>query len=103
LTALSFFYALGQLPLAETLVLSFLAPMFVALFGMLILRERVARHVVVAIAIGFAGTLVVVFGQNEAAQASRSLTGVAAALFSAVTYALSMVLLRQRAQRDKFM
>ena len=32
-TAVSFFYALGQLPLAETLVLSFLSPMFIALFG----------------------------------------------------------------------
>src|SRR4051794_14142256 len=32
-TALTFFYALGQLPLAETLVLSFLAPMFIAFLG----------------------------------------------------------------------
>src|SRR4051812_45551947 len=31
-TATSFFFALGQLPLAETLVLTFLSPMFVALF-----------------------------------------------------------------------
>ena len=34
LTATTFFYALSELPLAETLVLSFLAPMFVALFGL---------------------------------------------------------------------
>ena len=102
LTATTFFYALGQLPLAETLVLSFLAPTFVALFGMLLLNEPVDRRIVGALAVGFAGTLVVALGGNDDGPA-RSLTGVAAALASAVLYALSVVLLRQRAQRDKFM
>ena len=102
-TAVSFFYALGQLPLAETLVLSFLSPMFIALFGLLMLNERVDGRIIGAIAIGFAGTLIVVLGQTGEAEAARSWTGVAAALLSAVTYALSLVLLRQRAQRDKFL
>ncbi|MBJ6124457.1 DMT family transporter [Microvirga splendida] len=102
-TAVSFFYALGQLPLAETLVLSFLSPMFIALFGLLMLKERVDIRIIGAIAIGFAGTLIVVLGQTEEANAARSWGGVAAALTSAVTYALSLVLLRQRAQRDKFL
>lgn len=102
LTASTFFYALGQLPLAETLVLSFLAPSFVALLGLVILREPVGLRIVGALAVGFAGTLIVAFGGGEAAGA-RSLTGVAAALASAVFYALSVVLLRQRAQRDRFM
>jgi S-adenosylmethionine uptake transporter len=103
ITAVSFFYALGQLPLAETLVLSFLSPMFIALFGLLMLKERVDARIIGAIVIGFAGTLIVVLGQTGEAQAARSWTGVAAALLSAVTYALSLVLLRQRAQRDKFL
>ena len=103
ITAVSFFYALGQLPLAETLVLSFLSPMFVALFGLILLRERVEKRILIAIAVGFGGTLVVVLGQNAEAGTVRSWSGVAAALLSAVTYALSLVLLRQRAQRDKFM
>jgi S-adenosylmethionine uptake transporter len=102
-TAVSFFYALGQLPLAETLVLSFLSPMFIALFGLLMLKEKVDVRIIGAIVIGFAGTLIVVLGQTEEANAVRSWTGVAAALTSAVTYALSLVLLRQRAQRDKFL
>jgi S-adenosylmethionine uptake transporter len=103
LTATSFFYALGQLPLAETLVLSFLAPTFVALFSVLLLKERVDSRIVGALAVGFLGTLVVVVGGAEGEGSSRSLTGVAAALASAVFYALSIVLLRQRAQRDNFM
>ena len=77
--------------------------MFVALFGLLLLREKVDSRVLAAIAVGFGGTLVVVLGQNGGGGGARSLTGVGAALFSAVSYALSMVLLRQRAQRDKFM
>lgn len=101
-TAVSFFYALGQLPLAETLVLSFLSPMFIALFGTLMLREKVDGRIVAAIAVGFIGTLVVVLGQTGEASAARSWSGVGAALLSAVTYAFSLVLLRQRAQRDKF-
>lgn len=102
-TAVSFFYALGQLPLAETLVLSFLSPMFIALFGLLMLKEKIDVRIIGAIAIGFVGTLIVVLGQTGEADAARSWTGVAAALTSAVTYALSLVLLRQRAQRDKFL
>ncbi len=102
LTATSFFYALGELPLAETLVLSFMAPMFVALFGVILLKERVDGRIVAALAAGFAGTLVVVLGQTGGGAAARSWTGVAAALASAVFYALSVVLLRQRAQRDKY-
>ncbi|WP_445501429.1 DMT family transporter [Microvirga sp. G4-2] len=102
-TAVSFFYALGQLPLAETLVLSFLSPMFIALFGLLMLKERVDPRIVAAIAIGFGGTLVVVLGQTGEAGATRSWMGVGAALLSAITYALSLVLLRQRAQKDKFL
>jgi S-adenosylmethionine uptake transporter len=103
LTALFFFYALGELPLAETLVLSFLAPIFIALLGILMLKERVDGRVALALLVGFGGTLVVVFGQTSEADASRSLYGVLAALASAITYALSIVLLRSRAQRDKFM
>lgn len=103
ITAVSFFYALGQLALAETLVLSFLSPMFIALFGLLMLKEKVDTRIIVAIAIGFSGTLIVVLGQTEEAEAARSWSGVGAALLSAVTYALSIVLLRQRAQRDKYL
>ncbi len=102
-TAVSFFYALGQLPLAETLVLSFLSPMFIALFGLLMLKEKVDTRIIIAIAVGFAGTLIVVLGQTEEAGAARSWSGVTAALLSAVTYAFSLVLLRQRAQRDKYL
>ena len=102
-TAVSFFYALGQLPLAETLVLSFLSPMFIALFGMLLLREKVDTRIVGAIGIGFAGTLSR-SRPDGGAGGGPLLDGRRARPCSrSITYALSLVLLRQRAQRDKFL
>lgn len=100
-TATTFFFALSALPLAETLALSFLAPVFIAMFGALILRERIDRRIVGALAAGFAGMVVIV----SAKAGGGSLTGTAlwgaiAAVTSAVTYALAMVLLRARAAKD---
>ncbi len=100
-TALCFFYALSVLPLAETLALAFLAPVFMALFGALILHEIVTRRVVIALAAGFCGMLIIVYGKADAGTLGpQAMLGAIAALASAVTYALAMVLLRARATRD---
>ncbi|MBS7543379.1 DMT family transporter [Ancylobacter oerskovii] len=100
-TALSFFYALSVLPLAVVLALSFTSPIFIALFAAMILGERPTGSVVIAIGIGFLGVLVVLFSQIAPGAAEEAnLLGIAAALVSAVTYALSMVVLKSRAARD---
>lgn len=99
-TAVTFFYALGTLPLAETLALSFISPIFVAVLGAVMLGEAVPGRVAAAMALGFLGMAVVVAGQFAPGGEARPLLGIAAVLVSAVTYALSMVLLRARAQRD---
>lgn len=99
-TAVCFFYALSVLPLADTVALSFLAPIFMALFAALFLGERLDRRVLAALAIGFSGMLVIVFGGIGLEAGARNLLGIGAALTSAVTYALAMVLLRARARRD---
>jgi drug/metabolite transporter (DMT)-like permease len=99
--ALCFFYALSVLPLAETLALAFLAPVFMALFGALLLREAIDRHVVISLVAGFAGMLIIVFGKAEAGTLDEAATwGAIAALSAAVSYALTMVLLRARARKD---
>ena len=108
-TALTFFYALGQLPLAETLILSFVSPLFTAVLAVALLGERLQARILLAIAAGFAGVLVIVVagqgtGGTKVSSASASthwpIFGVAAVLVSAFTYAASNVLLRARAQRD---
>ncbi len=104
-TAVCFFYALSVLPLAETMALAFLAPVFIALFGALILKESLDLRIGIALVAGFAGVAVIVFGKSGGAGAGepasdQALWGALAALASAVTYALAMVLLRARATRD---
>lgn len=100
-TALTFFYALATLPLAVVLALSFTSPIFIALFAGLILGERPGRPVIVAIVLGFVGVLVVLWHEMAVGGAGEaSKLGIAAALISAVTYALSMVVLKSRAARD---
>lgn len=99
-TALTFFYGLSALPLAEALALSFLSPIFIALFAALTLREPLRPPVIAALVVGLVGVGIVVQGQARGAGEARSLLGAAAVLVSALTYALSMVLLRARARRD---
>lgn len=102
-TATCFFYALQTLPLAETIAFSFLSPLFLAGFGVLLLGEKLAQSVLIGLAVGFGGMVVMVLGQSSMGQGSTTLPllSVMAAVGSAVTYALSMTLLRQRAQKDE--
>jgi S-adenosylmethionine uptake transporter len=98
-TAGSFFYSISQLPLAEALTLSFLAPVFVALLGGLLLKETLDRRIFTALGFGVAGMLVIVWPRLQGHVASAEL-GVAAALFSAVSYAFNIILLRSIAQKE---
>jgi S-adenosylmethionine uptake transporter len=107
-TATTFFYSLQTLPLAEAIAFSFLSPLFLALFGALILREAIGRSTVYGLGFGFAGMLVMTFapslagglGSVLAGSKPLHLPGVGAAILSAVSYAFGLVLLRQRAQQD---
>jgi len=100
-TALLFFYALAKLPLVEAVVFSYLAPLFMALLGRLMLGERVSPATGIAIVLGFAGVLVIAVGKGLGTTGLGSdLLGIAAALAAAFAYALAMVLLRQRTASD---
>jgi len=98
-TAVSFFYALSTLPLVVALAVTFTSPIFIAILAIVLLGERPGRMVYAALALGFAGLMVVMWDELTRADTDNVL-GVAAALFSAVTYALSMVALKSRAARD---
>jgi S-adenosylmethionine uptake transporter len=98
-TATTFFYAIQTLPLADAIAFSFLAPLFLALFGALILGETVGRQTGIGLVAGFGGMVVMAFGQGMGGGALH-LPGVAAAIASAIAYAFGLTLLRQRAQQD---
>ena len=99
LTAGSFFYSLSVLPLAEALTLAFLAPVFVALLGGLLLKEKLDSRILQALGFGVAGMLVMVWPRLQGHVTGAGL-GVAAALFSAVAYAFNLILLRRIALKE---
>lgn len=99
-TASTFFYALGKLPFTDVFALAYTGPIFVALLGALLLGERVRWPTAVAIALGFAGVLVVAAdgwgGQGDDPQ----WLALACAVGSPVSYALGVVLLRSQTAQE---
>ena len=98
-TGTFFFFALQTLPLAEAVALSFLSPLFLALFGALILGEKVGPLTIAGLVFGVIGMLVMTLGKRAVGM-PLYIPGALAAIASAVSMALALVLLRQRAQKD---
>lgn len=94
--AVSFFYGIARVPLAEGIALSFIAPLIALYLAVVVLGEKVGRHSVIASVLGIAG-VVVLLAARIGATGDRNLLGVAAILVSAVFYAWNIVLMRQQA------
>jgi S-adenosylmethionine uptake transporter len=99
MTAFAFFFAISVLPLAEAIGLAFLSPIFIAILGVLWLKERLDRAVLIALAGGLAG-MVVMLWPMLGGGFSGSWIGVAAVLFSDFTYAVNIILLRKLALKQ---
>lgn len=91
------YYAFARLDLAEAYVLAFLTPALVALMAVLLLGERLSRAGWLGILTGFTGVMVALRPGAEELNA-----GHAAALASALVFALTFILLRRirRAESD---
>ena len=98
--AVTFFWGLSVLPLAEAVTLSFIYPLLAPFVANVVLKERVRSSSIVCGVIGFAGVLIAVQGAPSSAQAPEHDLGVAAVLTSAAFFSIAMVLLRERAQKD---
>ena len=97
--ALSFFFALTRLPLAETIAISFFAPILSLYLAAIVLKETIRPGAIVAGLLGLAGTLVIVGGRiGREALDDGAAAGLAAILFSALLYAYNLILARQQAQ-----
>lgn len=100
ISAVLLFHAFSILPLAEATVIVFCAPLMIPPLARWLLGEKLRAMAVIALLIGFIGVLVTVQGAPLGAAGGRRLEGVFAALGASALYALSIVLLRQVAQRD---
>ena len=102
--AVTFFWSLSQLALAEATVLGFTAALMLAPLAQIILGEKMTFVSVLAAIIGFAGAIIAMSGDTSGApiDGNRSL-GIVAVGIAAVTYAISIILLRKRTQIEDSM
>ena len=97
--ALTFFFALTRLPLAEAIALSFIAPLVALYLASALLCEVISRTAVLASLLGFAGTLVIIGGRIGQGQFDDDAAlGVAALIISALLYAYNFIVIRRQAQ-----
>jgi len=97
--ALSFFYSLTKLGIAEAIAISFVAPLLALYLARVLLGETIRKQAVLASLLGFAGTLVIVGGKLGDGEFDRDTgLGLAAILFSALLYAYNFIIIRRQSQ-----
>jgi drug/metabolite transporter (DMT)-like permease len=89
-TLICFFLSLRLLPLADTVAITFVAPLFMSAMSVLLLGERVDSRRWAAIGVGFIGVLVIVQPSGTGFG-----SGAILALVSAFNYALFSILSRR--------
>lgn len=89
------FVGFSRIPLAEAYAISFIAPLLVTALSYPLLRERVALRQWIAVIVGFVAVVVILRpGLGEIG------VGQICALISAITFAVSMLMLRMLAGRE---
>jgi S-adenosylmethionine uptake transporter len=93
-----FFFGIVRLPLAESIALSFIAPLIALYLAAVMLGETIRPAAVGASLLGIAGVLVIAWGRfGQGHFTPDAIAGIAAVLASAVFYALNLVLQRRQA------
>ncbi|MBI1188243.1 MAG: EamA family transporter [Alphaproteobacteria bacterium] len=100
ISAVSFFWSLTVLPLAEAVALSFFYPLIVPFVAAALIGEPVRGASVAAAALGFVGVIVAMQGAPSPTQSPLYYWGVAAVILAASTFAVSIALMRARARAD---
>jgi S-adenosylmethionine uptake transporter len=96
--ALTFFWGLARVPMAQAIALAFVAPLIALYLAAVILKERIERSAILASLLGFAGVIVILAGQAQADMGREALLGSASILVSAGLYGWNIILMRQQAQ-----
>ena len=97
--ALTFFFSLTRLPLAEAIALSFIAPLIALYLARVLLGEDISRAAIGGSLLGFVGTLVIVGGRIGQGQFDEGAgLGVVALFVSALLYAYNFIVIRRQAQ-----
>lgn len=99
--ALTFFWGVVRVPLAEAIALSFIAPLIALGLAALVLKEKVGARSVLGSGLGLAGVAVILSGQLGGTHTNDTTLGMASVLVSAVFYACNLVVARHQAQIAK--
>lgn len=95
--AVTFFYGISVVPLAEGIALSFIAPLIALYLAKVLLGETIGRQSIIGSLLGIAGVGVILVSRATGSFPPGSGWGVAAILVSAIFYAYNLVLMRQQA------
>jgi S-adenosylmethionine uptake transporter len=96
--AVSFFWSLTKLPLAEAIGLSFVAPVIALYLAAVMLGETIGREAIWASLAGLFGVAIIMAGRLSGDYNEGHIWGAAAVLFSAVVFAYNLILARRQAQ-----
>lgn len=92
---LSFYMSLSVIKLAEATSLFFMSPFFMTIFAKVILKNQVGLYRMIAVVVGFSGSLLIVKPSFENLQWPMLLP-----VFCAFTYSLSMILAKISSDKD---
>ena len=96
--AVTFFWGITRVPLAEGIALSFIAPLITLYLAAILLGETIGRGSVIASVMGIGGVLIILTGRISGDESSPdTMLGIGAILISAVLYAYNLILQRQQA------
>lgn len=96
--ALTFFWGLARVPMAQAVALSFISPIAALFLAAALLKERVPRGSVIACIMAAGGVALILTGQARTAMGPEATAGTIAVLASAICYAFNIVLMRAQAQ-----
>ena len=98
-----YFHALTQLPLALAVTISYLAPIFVSVLAIPVLKERPSPSIWAALTLGLAGVSISLWPELQAGLEGKStarLLGMLSAAVAAVAFAFVMLFARKQSRSD---
>lgn len=95
------FLGLKLLPLPEVTAIRFATPIFIVVFAVLILRERVRLFRISAVTVGLAGVLIVMWPRLQFGGSDGAMLGALVTLGSAMLAALAQVFIKSMAGTER--
>lgn len=97
--AVTFFWALARLPMAEAIAIAFVAPLMTLYMAAIFLDEKIGPRSIAASMLGLVGIIVIVAGKlGSGNYEAEALWAVAAVFVSAMLYAYNLILARRQAK-----